>query len=57
MPGMIGYVVKPGDNLWKIAKSYHTTVDAIKDINDLDSDSISVGDHLLIVKELDPCFA
>lgn len=56
MPGMIGYVVKPGDTLWKIAKCYHTTVDAIKEINDLESDMVCVGDHLLIVKELDPCF-
>ncbi len=57
MPGMIGYVVKPGDSLWKIAKSYRTTVDAIKDINELESEAVSVGDHLLIVKELDPIFS
>lgn len=56
-PGMVGYIVKPGDTLWKIAKRYHTTVGAIMDINDLDSETIYPGDHLLIVKELEPRFA
>lgn len=56
MPGMIGYVVKPGDSLWSIAKAYHTTVDTIKEINDLESDIIHPGDHLLIVKEVTPVF-
>lgn len=56
MPGMIGYIVKPGDSLWKIAKRYHTTIPAIMEINNLESDVIHPGDHLLIVKELDPKF-
>lgn len=56
-PGMVGYIVKPGDTLWKIAKRYHTTVAAIMEINDLDSETIYPGDHLLIVKELEPRFA
>ena len=57
LPGLVGYVVKPGDSLWKIAKRYRTTVDAIMEINDLDSDLIHPGDHLLIVKELEPRFS
>lgn len=57
MPGMIGYVVKPCDSLWKIAKRYHTTVEAIMEINNLESDLIHPGDHLLIVKELEPRFS
>ncbi len=56
-PGMVGYIVKPGDTLWKIAKRYHTTVSAIMDVNNLESDLIYPGDHLLIVKELEPRFA
>lgn len=56
MPGMIGYVVKPGDTLWNIAKAYHTTVETIKEINDLDSDVIHPGQHLLIIKEVNPVF-
>jgi len=57
MPSMTGYVVKPDDTLWKIAKMYHTTVDTIKEINDLESDSIYPGDHLLIIKEINPAFS
>lgn len=56
-PGMVGYIVKPGDTLWLIAKRYHTTVAAIMEINNLENDTIYPGDHLLIVKELEPRFA
>lgn len=56
MPGMIGYIVKPYDTLWSIAKRYHTTIEAIMEINDLESDIVYPGDHLLIVKELEPQF-
>ena len=56
MPSMIGYVVKPGDSLWKIAKAYHTTVESIREINDLENDIIHSGDHLLIIKEVNPIF-
>lgn len=57
MPSMIGYVVKPGDSLWSIAKAYYTTIDSIKEINDLESDLIHPGDHLLILKEVGPVFS
>lgn len=57
LPGMVGYIVKPGDSLWKIAKRYRTTVDAIMEINNLESDLIHPGDRLLIVKELEHCFS
>ena len=29
MPGIVGYIVQPGDSLWKIAKKFHTTVEAL----------------------------
>lgn len=50
MPGIIGYVVKSDDTLWKIAKKYYTTVDSIMSINDLEDDNIKVGDKLIIMK-------
>lgn len=53
MPGIIGYIVKKGDTLWNIAKKYHTTVDTIMAINDLEEDAIKEGDKLIIVKRVD----
>jgi len=53
MPGIIGYVVKKGDNLWKIAKKYYTTVDNIMNINNLEDDRVKEGDKLIIVKQVD----
>ena len=51
MPCMIGYMVKPGDTLWKIAKKYYTTVDNIKMVNELSGNEIKEGEMLLLVKE------
>lgn len=44
----VQYTVKSGDNLWNIANSYHTSVDSIKSANKLQSDSLHIGDTLLI---------
>ncbi len=53
MPGIIGYIVKKDDSLWKIAKKYYTTVDSIKEINNMDDDRIAEGDKLIIMKKVD----
>lgn len=43
------YVVEHGDTLWKIAKKYYTTVEALVKLNDIeDPDVIKVGDKLII---------
>lgn len=52
LPGIVGYVVQPGDSLWKIAKKFHTTVDNIRETNGLTGDEIGVGDKLILVKEV-----
>ena len=51
LPCVVGYVVKKNDTLWSIAKNYYTTVDRIRQINELDSDQVAVGDKLVILKE------
>ena len=51
IPCMVGYMVKEGDSLWKIAKKYYTTVDNIKMVNELAGNEIKAGEMLLVVKE------
>lgn len=53
LPSMVGYIVKKGDTLWKIAKRFHTTVESIMKLNDLESDMIYPGDKLLVLKKVD----
>lgn len=50
LPGMVAYVVKPGDNLWNIGKQYYVPVARIREINGLTGDEIKPGEKLLIVK-------
>ncbi|MCI6498960.1 MAG: DUF3794 domain-containing protein [Lachnospiraceae bacterium] len=52
MPGMVIYNVNPGDNLWSIAKNFHTTVDSIKEINGLHSDKVNSGENIIIIKSM-----
>ena len=50
-PGIIGYIVRDGDILWDLAKRYNTTVEGIKEVNELESEEIKSGDRILIFKE------
>lgn len=42
------YTVKSGDSLWSIAKKFNTTVDDLKKANNLTSNSLSIGQKLVI---------
>lgn len=42
------YTVKSGDSLWNIANKYGTSVNAIKSLNGLTGDALSIGQVLLI---------
>ena len=44
----IEYIVKKGDSLWLIANKYDTTVDKIKEENNLTSNLLSIGQKLII---------
>ncbi len=46
----INYVVIGGDSLYSIARKYNTTVDEIKRLNNLTSNSLSIGQTLKIPK-------
>ena len=50
-PGVIGYIVKEGDDLWGLAKKYHTTMEGICEINELENEKLKVGERILIFKE------
>ncbi len=50
IPGMVIYVVKPGDTLWNIGRRYYIPVEQIKNLNNLDSDNLQIGQKLFLVK-------
>jgi len=45
------YTVQSGDSLWSIAQKFNTTIDAIRSLNNLTSDALSVGQVLKIPSE------
>ena len=49
-PGIVGYIVRDGDSIWSIAKKYYSSLDSIREVNNLENDSIKKGDKLLVVK-------
>ncbi|MDY3798698.1 MAG: LysM peptidoglycan-binding domain-containing protein [Bacilli bacterium] len=44
-------MVKPGDNLYQIARKFNTTVDKLITLNNLKNTTLSVG-QILIVREV-----
>jgi LysM repeat protein len=53
LPGLVGYMVSEGESLWDIGKAFHTTVESIRELNDLETDTLSAGDKLLLMKEIE----
>lgn len=50
-PGIVGYFVRDGDELWTIAKQFHTTMQGIKTVNQMETDTLKPGTKILIFKE------
>jgi len=46
--GYFQYIVEKGDTLYALAKRYNTTVEAIKDLNNMTTTSIALGQELKI---------
>lgn len=53
LPGIVVYVVQPGDTLWKIAKKFHATVDSLRTVNSLNEEGITPGKRLLVMKQIE----
>lgn len=49
----ISYTVQKGDSLYSIARKYSTTIDKIKDLNNLTTNLLSIGQVLLIPTDTD----
>ena len=50
-PGITGYIVKEGDELWDLAKRYCTTEEGIMEVNGKTNRELRAGEKLLIFKE------
>ena len=46
---MVIYFTKDGDTLWNIAKNFRSTVNNIKEINNMEDDKIQSGMQLFII--------
>ena len=44
----VTYIVKKGDTLYSIASRFNTTVNSLKELNNLKSDSLSIGQSIII---------
>ena len=44
----VNYIVVKGDSLYSIAKKFGTTVDSIKELNDLKNNNLNIGDKLIV---------
>ncbi|MBT2693292.1 peptidoglycan DD-metalloendopeptidase family protein [Bacillus sp. ISL-55] len=52
----VNHTVQRGETLWSIARQYNTSVEAIKQKNDINNSHISQGDILVIVKSDDQSY-
>lgn len=46
--GVIRYIIKKGDTLYSLSKRYNTTIEAIKELNNLSSNDLTVGQEIMI---------
>ncbi len=47
------YIVKKGDNIWRLAKKFNISAEELKDINELEGNSLKIGQKLYISKQAD----
>lgn len=52
IPSLIGYQVQQGESLWDIAKQFHTTIEEIENLNQVEEAKVKKGDKLLLLKKV-----
>ncbi len=52
LPGIVGYIVQAGDDLWNIARKFHTTENRVMETNGLADRQVHPGQCLILVKEV-----
>jgi len=50
LPNIVGYIVRPEDTMWELAKKFYTTSGQIMEINDLSSEELIPNQRLVITK-------
>lgn len=53
IPSLTGYIVKPEDTLWMIAKRFGTTMDKIRQYNENVEEPLEPGKKLFLIKSID----
>ncbi|WP_296385008.1 glucosaminidase domain-containing protein [Winogradskyella sp.] len=46
--GVIRHIIEKGDTLYSLSKRYNTTVDIIKDLNNLNTNDLTIGQEIMI---------
>lgn len=52
MPNIIGYIVKPGDQMWDLAKQFNTTREIIMETNELTDELLMPRQKIIIMTHL-----
>jgi len=50
LPGIVAFIAKDGDSLWDIGKEYYIPMQKILDTNNLSTDAVKPGQHILVVR-------
>lgn len=50
LPGMVIYIARAGDTLWDIGKRYYVPIAQLKEVNEMTSEDIKMGDKILVIK-------
>lgn len=51
-PGIVGLIATEEDSLWNIAKQYHTTQEALMEMNQMSDSTLHKGQKIMIVKSV-----